>query len=176
MELRGSRRLIVAVCLLGGALSGAAQKAALQQASEAFRAGSAAYAQSDLKEARRQFSAAVRLAPGIEEGHSALGVVLCALGEYPQAIAELRTALKLKPGDRNAEENLAQAYSETGAREQAIELFRKMDQESPLSGALLAMWARDLAAAANPGEAIAVMQRAVEADPKNAVEIGRAHV
>jgi len=150
-----------------GLLLSQKQGPSLERASQAFRAGTDAYAKGDLAEADRQFSRAVQLAPAIEEGHSALGVVLCAQGKYPQAIAELKTALKLNPGDRNAEENLAQAYSQTGAVDKAVALFHSMDREMPLSAELLAMWARDLAAVPNTAAAIDVMSRAVATDPHN---------
>src|SRR5581483_2905424 len=144
------------------------QNTSLEQASRAFRAGTDAYAKGDLAEAHKQFSMAVRLAPAIEEGHSALGVVLSAQGNYPQAITELRTALKLKPGDRNAAENLARAYSQTGAVQQAIPLFDSLDHQQPLGAETLAVWARDLAAISKTGAAIDVMGRAVSAEPQNA--------
>jgi protein O-GlcNAc transferase len=144
--LRFVWKSVFAAGLGAGTLLCGAQSTALQEASQAFRAGSEAFRRGDLTEADKQFSQAVRLAPGIEEGHSALGVVLYAQGHYPQAIAELRTALKLKPGDRNAEESLAQAYSQTNAMESAIAIFENMDREAPLRAELLAMWARDLAA------------------------------
>src|ERR1039458_5824137 len=161
MRRRSARFLALFVCLNGGLLLCEAQKPSLEQASQAFRTGTEAYAKGDLTEARKQFSLAVRLAPGIEEAHSALGVVLCAQGDYPQAIAELKAALQLKPGDRSAEENLAQAYSQTGAAKKAIALFEKMDHESRLSAELLGVWARDLAAVQNTAGAIDAMSRAV---------------
>jgi len=129
--------LVLLVCITAGARCCRAQQSVVEQARQAFQAGSAAYARGDLTGARRQFERAVRLAPGIEEGHSALGVVLFGLGEYQEAIAELQIALRMKPGDRTAEENLAQVYSQTGAPSQAAALFSKLDRESPLSGELL---------------------------------------
>ena len=162
------RRCIVLAFLMEAALCGA-QQTAIQQAGEAFRAGTEAYARGDLNTARTQFGRAVKLAPGIEEGHGALGVVLYALGQYPQAIAELKSALQLNPGDRNAKENLAQAYSQIGCPDKAVPLFEEMDREAPLRTDLLAVWARDLAAVPNPAAAIEIMLRAVASDPRNAI-------
>jgi protein O-GlcNAc transferase len=158
----------IAFCSLSAAMLAGAQQTTMQQADQAFRAGTDAYARGDLSTARTQFGLATQLAPGIEEGHSALGVVLYALGQYPQAIAELETALKLNPDDRNAEENLAQAYSQTGSPDKAVVLFEKMDGESPLRADLLAVWARDLATGSNTTAAIEIMRRAVTAEPQNA--------
>ena len=81
-------------------------------AKAAYDQGWAAWQQGDLKAARVDFAKAVQLAPAIEQGHSALGVVLYGLGEYGPAIVELETALKLDSMDRNAEENLAQVLAE----------------------------------------------------------------
>src|SRR5579872_2029108 len=169
MFLKPMRCLPLAVCLSGAAIPCGAQHGAMQRASQAFRAGTEAYSRGDLNAARMQFALAARLAPGIEEGHSALGVVLYALGEYPQSITELKTALKLKPQDRNAEETLAQAYSQTGAADKAVALFGKLDGESPLRSELLAVWARDLAGESDSSRAIEIMRRAVGSGPDNAV-------
>ena len=166
------RRLVWCLALLtflqAKLLPGQKPNTSLDHASRAFRSGTDAYAKGDLNEADRQFSRAVQLAPAIEEGHSALGVVLCAEGKYPQAIAELKIALKLKPGDRNAEENLVRAYTQTGANDKAGLLFQSMDRDGPLSPELLELWARNLAAVPNLTAAIDALNRAVAADLGNA--------
>jgi len=84
------------------------------QADEAFRAGYRALSNHRLEEARRDFQKVVHLVPQIEEGHSALGAVLVQLGAYPEAIQELRQALKLKPEDVAAQTNLAVALAGSG--------------------------------------------------------------
>src|ERR1700761_6170945 len=80
-----------------------------QEADAAFKAGYAALAQNDPATARKKFERVVKLAPHIEEGHSALGAVLLELNVYAEAIAELRYAVKLKPEDTAAQTNLAVA-------------------------------------------------------------------
>src|SRR5215472_2384797 len=107
----------------------------LQQATAAFHAGYAAASTGDLNTARKEFQRAVQLAPQVEEGHSALGAILCKLADYPSAISELETALRLKPEDRAAQENLAQAYTQTGAYQKALPIFERLESDAsqPLS-------------------------------------------
>lgn len=70
----------------------------MEKADAAFHAGYAALSNNDLAEARVEFQKVVKLVPQIEEGHSALGAVLLHLSAYPEAMAELKTALRLEPG------------------------------------------------------------------------------
>ena len=95
----------------------------VKQADAAFRAGYAAMSNHQLQQARDDFQSVVKLVPAIEEGHSALGAVLVQMNAYPEAIAELKQALKLKPGDTSAQTNLAVAYASTGRDAEAIPLF-----------------------------------------------------
>ena len=138
------------------ASSSASQAAINDEIQAAYQAGAAAAANNDFKTAETQLEKVVRLAPQVEEGHSALGAVLARLGKLPQAIKELETALKLKPGDVSAQTNLALAYEQTGANEKAIVLFKKVeadaqrkraaDSSSALPSYVLAAYARSLAA------------------------------
>jgi protein O-GlcNAc transferase len=147
----------------------------LEQADTAFRAGYAAMARNDLATARKDFETAVRLAPQIEEGHSALGIVLYQLGELPQAIVELEKARTTKPDDTAAVTNLALAYEQSGAPDKAIPLFRQAELQSAsakppatLAPLELAAFARALAASGKPDEAIEKMHSAVVGDDSNA--------
>ncbi|TCK71649.1 tetratricopeptide repeat protein [Acidipila rosea] len=166
----------------GAALPAAAQMTAaaprLQQADTAYRAGQAALAQRDLAGARADFEKVVKLAPQIEEGHSALGAILVSTGETRRGIVELEKALTQKPGDSVAQTNLALAYEQTGSYRKALPLFEKLDAEarskaanSPtrtLSPYLLSAYARSLAATHQDRAAIMQMKRAAAAAPQNA--------
>jgi protein O-GlcNAc transferase len=141
----------------------------LQQADAAFRAGYAAAASGDLANARSNFEQAVKLAPNVEEGHSALGAVLYQLNAYPQAIDELNKALSIKPEDRAALENLAMSYEDAGDFKNALAAFARLSADSgPLPPDLLAGYARAEAAAGQYPAAIARMQDAIAASPKAA--------
>ena len=73
-----------------------AASARLKSADEAFRAGSAAYLQNDLRLAHAQFAKVVQLAPGVAAGHSAFGTVLLAEGDARSAATQLELAHKTR--------------------------------------------------------------------------------
>lgn len=144
----------------------------LRQADAAFRAGYTAFGRNDLPTALRDFDEVVKLAPGLEEGHSALGAVLVQLGQYRRAIVELKRSLALKPGDSSALTNLAMAYAQTAAYSKAVPLFQRLDHENgpddkamPLPQDVAMAYARSLDAVGRTTDAIAVLQRAVNQAP-----------
>lgn len=148
-----------------------------EEARAAYRAGTAAATNNDLKTAEAQFETVVRLVPQIEEGHSALAAVLMRLGKLPQAISELEKALELKPTDVSARISLALAYEQTGANKKAIVLFKSVesaaqpkpasDSSSVLPSYALAAYARSLAATGQLPSAIAKMKAAVDESPQS---------
>jgi protein O-GlcNAc transferase len=144
-----------------------------KQADAAFRAGYAAMSSHQLQQARDDFQAVVKLVPAIEEGHSALGAVLVQMNAYPEAIPELKQALKLKPGDTSAQTNLAVAYASTGRDAEAIPLFAKLDRSAaaanqPLPLDVLLLYARSLAATGEITAATERLKRAVAQTPADA--------
>src|SRR5271157_1905396 len=149
-----------------------------KEAQAAYRAGTTAATNNDLKTAEAQFEKVVRLVPQIEEGHLALGAVLMRLGKFPQAIKELEKALALKPGDLPAQIDLALAYEQTGADKKAVFLFERIEVEArrkpasdpshTLPSFVLAAYARSLAATDQLPAAIAKMKAAVAESPQNA--------
>jgi len=143
--------------------------AAARRADAAFHAGYAAVSANDLEKARTQFQQVVDLEPRIEEGHSALGAVLLQLNAYAPAIVELRTALRLKPGDEAAATNLAMAYAKSGQNTLAIPVFQKLEHSGhPLADDVLAVYAQALAATHQTAAAIAKLRDAVAASPQDA--------
>jgi tetratricopeptide (TPR) repeat protein len=140
--------------------------ATLRQADADYREGVAALNRNDLKAAESMFEAVVRLAPAIEQGHSALGAVLVREGEWAAGARELKKALAIKPDDDAARLNLALVYSETGAAAQATPLFAQLKSAAeaahhPLSATVLVAYARSLAATGQTKSAIAEMRVAV---------------
>src|ERR1700761_7153365 len=125
-----SRSLLFSFLLLPGMLAAQVSKERAATADVAFKAGYAAMQRNDLTTAREKFSAVVKLVPQIEEGHSALGAVLVQLGLYPDAIAELKYALKLKPQDTAAQTNLAVAYAHSNQPQEASALFAGLNHLS----------------------------------------------
>lgn len=107
---------------------------ALRQADADYRAGVAALNGGDLKTAQAKFESVVRLEPGLEQGHSALGAVLVREGQWQPGIRELERAVALKPGDDGAQLNLALAYAETGAHAKAVPMFAKAEAAARAHG------------------------------------------
>ncbi len=138
-----------------------------KRADAAFHAGYAALSANDLDNARQEFEKVVALEPRIEEGHSALGAVLLQMNLYPQAIIELKTAVRLKPADVSAQTNLAMAYARSGKDALAIAIFAKLEQAShdPLPPDVLIVYAESLAATQQVSAATAKMRAAVAAAP-----------
>jgi protein O-GlcNAc transferase len=146
------------------------QQDQIQRADAAFHAGYAAAANADLATARTDFELAVKLAPDVEEGHSALGAVLYQLQAYSDAIGELTKAVSMKPEDQAALENLAMSYAKAGDFANALEIFGRLAaNSSPLPPDLLAEYARAEAATGQLPAATARMQDAIAASPKNAL-------
>ena len=85
-----------------------------RQVQDAFREGVAAFSRNDLTTARAEFETVVRLAPSIQQGHSALGAVLVKLGETGAGIRELEKRLAMRADDTSALQNLAMAWEQIG--------------------------------------------------------------
>src|ERR1700761_1878166 len=122
----------------------------VKQADAAFKAGYAAITHNDLQTAREDFQKVVKLVPQVEEGHSALGAVLLQLNLYPEAIAELKRALRLKPADAAPQTNLALAYARSDQNSEAIPIFAAMEHRAAAQGQtlpadILPAYARSLA-------------------------------
>ena len=127
--MRGSLRILPLCCALAGVAFATAQTAkrteqdAIKRADIAFHAGYAARQAGNLELARSKFAEAVRLQPGIAEGHEALGTVLVELGKPIDGAREFEAAARIKPGDENIETNLALSYHRAGDDEKAIPHF-----------------------------------------------------
>jgi protein O-GlcNAc transferase len=124
----------------------------MKQADADYRAGVAALSHNDLKTARLDFEQVIRLEPGIEQGHSALGAVLVRTGENAAGIRELEKALAMRADDSTAQQYLAIALAESGQPARALPWFAKLETAArasnhPLSTELLAAYARALAGA-----------------------------
>lgn len=146
---------------------------ALRQADADYRAGVAAMSRNDLKTAKQEFAEVVRLAPNIEQGHSALGAVLVRSGEMAAGIRELEKALQMNAKDTSAEQNLAMALEATGQPARALPWFARLEQAAradghPMPSELLAADARALAATHQSAAAQARMKEAAEQSPGDA--------
>lgn len=145
----------------------------LKQADADYREGVAALNRNDLKAAQAKLEEAVRLAPSAEQGHGALGAVLEREGQITAAIAEFQRALAIKPGDAAIELHLAAAYERAGEPAKAVPLYSRVvaaaqAQKQPVAAAVMASYARALAATGQGAAAIERMKEAVSLQPGNA--------
>ncbi len=103
--------------LLSANMSAAQAPAAspVAQASEAFRSGTERVRQGDLPGAATAFARAVRLAPGVGAGHSALGAVLLQQGKPQAALEQLEDALRINGADAPAMLNAGLAHAQLAA-------------------------------------------------------------
>lgn len=165
---------LLAGCALGCAVCSAQNPSpGLKQADADYRAGVAALSRHDMKTARQDFEEVVRLAPDVEQGHSALGAVLVRSGDAADGIRELQKALAMSANDTSAEQNLAMALEANGQPAQALPWFARLEEtvragQHPLSPELLAAYARALAATRQPASAQARMKQALEQAPRDA--------
>lgn len=137
----------------------------LRQADADYRAGVAALNSGDLKTAQEKFESVVKLEPGVEPGHSALGSVLVREGQWAMGIRELEKALTMKPTDDAAQLTLAIAYSESGSPAKAVPCFAKSEaaaraRGTRLSAQVVVLYAKSLAAEGLTEAAIERMKQA----------------
>ena len=83
------RLLLLLVVFAGAAALGQEPSANLRQADADYREGVEALNRNNLKTAQLKFEAVVRLAPGAEQGHSALGAILVREGQWAAGTREL---------------------------------------------------------------------------------------
>ena len=147
--------------------------ASLKQADADYREGTAALNRNDLKTASAKFEAVIHLAPGAEQGHSALGAVLVREGQLADGIRELQKALSILPTDSTAQTNLVLAYQQTGELAKELPLLAKLDAKAKsekhhLSPPMLISYARALASTGQSGAAVARLKEALAQQPQSA--------
>ena len=163
--------LVIVCCSVSAPAQG--PSANLRQADSDYREGVAALNGNDLKTAQLKFEEVTRLAPGAEQGHSALGAVLVREGRWEAGTRELEKALAIKPNDEAAQLNLAMVYAQTGAHAKALPLFGKVETAARtdhhrLNAQVLGAYARSLQATGQTHAAILQMKQAVAEDGRNA--------
>lgn len=88
----------------------------------------------DFAEAVRHFTRATQLDAGFADAWLGLGMSLLAEKEYAPAIAPLKTAVRLEPGNPAGHYALATAYARTGNKEAAEREFALQQQATQNSG------------------------------------------
>ena len=142
---------------------------AIKEADATYQRGSAAFSANDLQTALVDFQKVVRLAPTVEQGHSALGLVLLRLGRPSESISEFERALALTPNDSATQLNLASAYQQTAQPAKEIALLERIEaadrsQKRPVPANVSEMHARALAAEGKLPAAIFFMKETVASE------------
>jgi hypothetical protein len=121
------------------------------------------------------FTHAVQVTDENFVAHDNLGVELDRLGRSEEALGEYRETLRIKPGDRNGEENLAQANFAKGERllnqgylEGALAAFREGLRYRPGNALAQMSFGVTLARLGRDAAAKKALEDSVSADPSNA--------
>jgi predicted Zn-dependent protease len=100
-------------------------------------------------------------------------------GRHPEAIEELREAVKLAPGDAVVESALAEELIHTRNFEEALPLLDRLTREQPDSASLLFLQGEGLLQSQQLDKAIPILERAAALDPgllSARASLGRAYV
>ena len=165
---------------LGAAISLLALKnpqAALTQASLAswrnpqlpeahYVAGQAHAALGDAANARRAFSAALRLRPVWADAWVNYGLAAYRDGSVEEAIRAMRRAQIAEPNHGGAAANLAAFLRLSGAHAEAESLLRRLLAEAPENHGARFNLIADLLQHARPAEALALLEGEIPADPR----------
>jgi tetratricopeptide (TPR) repeat protein len=102
------------------------------------------------------------------ESHVAAASGCLVLGRVDDAIVHLRAAVRLRPGDATAWNNLGFALRRAGDTEEAIDALRRAAQHAPDLAVAQRNLAQALDEAGRPAEALEHYERAVRLDPDSA--------
>ena len=118
------------------------------------------------------------LPPSIEL-HLIRAEIAQAQARRTDAVAEIRAALALAPGDPAIENALAEALVRANDLGEAVPLLDRLAREHPQDGGILFMQGDALLLSQRIDEAIPILERAVKADPRAVApraSLGRAYV
>jgi tetratricopeptide (TPR) repeat protein len=119
--------LVMLVLSSASSVAQGSQDETLQQYSQA---GQQALTAGHYDEAESDFKKLLQIDPNIAEMHATLGVVYFQEKKFEQAVAELRSALRLKPGLARASTLLAMSLSEVGEYREALPGLEKGFQQA----------------------------------------------
>jgi tetratricopeptide (TPR) repeat protein len=123
------------------------------------------YKRDELRAAREQFRASVRLKPGQAASEFNLGRTDLALGDASDAVEHLRAALRLDPAFAAAHDKLGQALVKLGKPSEAVAEFETAARAEPNDAGIAYNLALTLAQLSRREEALAPARRAVQLRP-----------
>lgn len=133
MNSRCLRLVLIAVCCTLP-LTAPAQAGSDDEAAQYAAAGQQALAQGRYPEAQANFEKLARLAPQVAEVHATLAVIYFKQRQYEQAVQQVKTAQRLKPGLPRLDNLLGLSLAEMGQFPAALppleKCFRQTDDSS----------------------------------------------
>lgn len=111
-------------------LAAAAQAGSEDEAAQYADAGQKALAEGHYAEAQADFEKLAKLAPNVAEVHATLAVIYFKQREYAQAVQQVKTAQRLKPGLPRLDSLLALSLSELGDYTAALPALEKCFRQS----------------------------------------------
>jgi tetratricopeptide (TPR) repeat protein len=146
-----------------------AQTAPLSEAAQRhFLAAETAQQNKDYVAAEREYRAVITAFPNFAEGHMNLGLVYQLQEKLPQATAEFRRALQIKPKLVGASFFLGVNLSKSGQGLQAIPYLKAAAQASPQSAEIWSWLATAQEMSGQLQNEVATLKRGLELQPKNA--------
>jgi tetratricopeptide (TPR) repeat protein len=118
------------------------------------------------------FKKALELDPGMAEAHNALGELLAASGNLPQAETEFREALRIEPDMPSAQSNLGHALAARGNLPEAAWYFERAVRRTPNDADARVNFAATLRGLNRSDEALRELQAALKLRP----DFGLAHL
>jgi tetratricopeptide (TPR) repeat protein len=139
-----------------------------EAAQQHFAAAQAAQQNKDYVTAEREYRAALASAQTFAEGHMNLGLVYQLQEKLPQAMAEFRRALQIKPKLTGANFFLGVDLCKSGQGLQAIPYLKAAAQASPRSADIWSWLATAQEMSGQLQAEVATLKRGLESQPKNA--------
>lgn len=140
-----------------------------QSAAQAFEEGQSAQERRDFNGAVRLYTNALNAEPTLFQAYYQRATSYLALGKEPEAEADLKKVLELKPDFARAHRAIGQIFLDTGKTVEAMHSFAKaLDFDANLTGVRI-FYASALIKNNEPAKAIVQLQMAIEKGEKSAL-------
>ncbi len=135
MNPRCLRLVLIAACCCTLPLTAPAQAGSDDEAAQYAAAGQQALAQGHYAEAQTSFEKLARLAPQVAEVHATLAAIYFKQRQYQQAVQQVKTAQRLKPGLPRLDNLLGLSLAELGQFQAALPPLEKCFHQTDDSSA-----------------------------------------
>jgi tetratricopeptide (TPR) repeat protein len=166
------KRLRLVFCLCAGLAALSFATWSLHQSIRAgrvhFERGLDAAAAKRMTVAEREWQAGVREDPGFPDNYGQLGDLYSALGRFPEAAAQYRSAARLMPQDEATLEKWKRTTESAGDLKAALDVAERLAVLRPDQAATVGEYGVRAAKLNQPERALPPLKRAHTLDPKNA--------